>query len=424
MNDDAEDHGSVPLHETDDPPAADDSMPVQASTGGWTVLQVLPALVTGGVERGTIDVAIALRDAGWLPLVASSGGPMVRELERAGIEHIALPLQSKNPLVIRRNMDRLEQIILERGVHIVHARSRAPAWSAMIAAERTGARFVTTFHGTYNLGPFALKRSYNAVMARGERVIAISRFISDHIQEVYDVDPNHIRIIPRGIDIGRFDPSTVSPRRMIALARTWRLPDGVPVVMLPGRLTRWKGQTVLIEALARLPHREFRCLLVGADQGRARYRRHLESLIIRNGLEGVVQIVDHCNDMGAAYMLTDVVVSASTDPDAFGRVSVEAQAMGRPVIASDHGGSRETVLPGVTGWLVPPRDPEALAIAIQTVLSLTAEERRILAEIQRAHVVATFTRENMCANTLDVYREILTDTPFSEPPAPEEVAGP
>ncbi|MBF0562513.1 MAG: glycosyltransferase family 4 protein, partial [Alphaproteobacteria bacterium] len=275
-------------------------------------------------------------------------------------------------------------------------------------------RFVTTFHGTYNLGPFAIKRAYNAVMTRGERVIAISGFIAEHMQAIYGVDPTRIRVIPRGIDIDRFDPATVNPRRMIALAQEWRLDDGVPVLMLPGRLTRWKGHAVLIEALARLSRRDVRCLLVGDDQGRVRYRRHIEALVKRHGLGGMVHIVDHCNDMGAAYMLTDVVVSASTDPEAFGRVSVEAQAMGRPVIATRHGGSQETVQDGTTGWLVPPRDPEALGEAITRVLALTPEERLQLAVRQRAHVCANFTKRTMCERTLGVYQELLYETQKTE----------
>lgn len=381
--------------------AEDQSRPV--------ILQILPRLVTGGVERGTIDVALALEQAGWLPLVASHGGPMAHELERAGIEHITLPLQSKNPVVIGRNIGRLERLIAERGVDLVHARSRAPAWSAYVAADRAGVPFVTTFHGTYNLGPFAMKRAYNAVMTRGDRVIAISRFIAEHIVANYGLPPEHIRIIPRGIDLSRFDPATVHPNRMISLAQQWRLPDGMPVIMLPGRLTRWKGQTVLIEALKRLGRRDVRCLLVGSDQGRVKYRSELNTLVRQSGLTDVVHVVEHCRDMSAAYMLTDVVVSASTDPEAFGRVAVEAQAMGRPVVASRHGGACETVLEGETGWLVPPNDPDALAAAINTVLAIGPAERAALARRQIEHVRANFSKERMCAATLAVYTELLRD---------------
>jgi glycosyltransferase involved in cell wall biosynthesis len=384
--------------------------PIDAPLGGVrqpVVLQVLPALVTGGVERGTVDIAVALAEAGWTALVASEGGPMARELERAGVTHITLPLSSKNPLVIRRNADRLAELIERHGVSLLHARSRAPAWSAWMAAQKTGCPFLTTFHGTYNLGYFGLKNRYNSVMTRGERVIAISDFIAEHVWRVYGVDPDRIRVVPRGIDLSRFDPARVSPERIIQLAQKWRLPDGYKVITLPGRLTRWKGQTVLIEAMAMLGRRDLRCLLVGSDQGRAGYHDDLVDLVRRRNLGDVVHLAGECNDMPAAYMLTDVVVSASTDPEAFGRVAVEGQAMGRPVIATAHGASAETVLPGRTGWLTEPGDPRDLAEALERFLALSVEDRDAMASIAIDHVRANFTKERMCARTLAVYAETL-----------------
>jgi glycosyltransferase involved in cell wall biosynthesis len=386
---------------------------VETSTGAGprerqapVVLQVLPSLVTGGVERSAVDVAVALARAGWTALVASSGGPMVHELERAGARHVALPLDSKNPLVMRANVGRLVRLVQQHGVQIVHARSRAPAWSARAAARQAGAHFVTTFHGTYgHANP--LKRRYNSIMLQGERVIANSAFIAEHIRAIYDCDGAKLVTIPRGIDVQRFDPARVSAERMIQLAQQWRLPDGLPVVLLPGRLTRWKGQPVLIEALARLQRNDFVALLVGDDQGRHGYRDELLETIQRRGLGAVVRLVGECRDMPAAYMLADVVVSASTDPEAFGRVAAEAQAMGRPVIASDHGGARETVRAGETGWLVPPGDAGALAGALAEALALDAATRAAVAKVARAHILANFTVERMCEATLGVYAEIL-----------------
>ena len=373
-----------------------------------TVLQVLPALgAGGGVERGTMEIAQAIVGAGWRSLVVSSGGPMAHEFTRVGAQHFILPLASKNPLVMRANIQRLADLMDAEDVDIVHARSRAPAWSSYFAARQTGRRFVTTFHGTYSTGNW-VKRRYNSVMIRGERVIAISAFIAGHVRRVYGVPASRIRVIHRGVDLERFDPARVSADRVVALANQWRLPDGMPVVMLPGRLTRWKGQTVFIEAIAKLGRHDIRALLVGSEQNRAAYRSELEALVEHHGLGDVVHIVDHCKDMPAAYMMADVVVSASTNPEAFGRVIPEAQALGRPVVATDHGGARETVIPNETGWLTSPGDTDALAAAVERVLCLSAAERSQMVEKSLANVRDNFTRDAMCAKTLYVYNEVLS----------------
>jgi glycosyltransferase involved in cell wall biosynthesis len=374
------------------------------------VLQVLPSLVTGGAERGAIDVAVALARAGGTPVVASAGGPMVHELDRHGVRHVAMPLASKNPLVMWRNARRLEDLVRETGAQVVHARSRAPAWSAWLAARRAGVPFMTTFHAPYNFKGEA-KRLYNSVMARGERVIAISEFIRDHVLTHYAVEPARVRVIHRGIDVEHFSPARVHRERMVALARAWRVPEDRHVIMLPGRLTRWKGQAVLIEALARLRRRDFYCLLVGSDQGRAGYRQELLDLVRAHGLEGHVHLADHCSDMAAAYLLSEVVVNASSDPEAFGRVIVEAQAMGRPVIVTNHGAVRETVLAGETGWVVPPGDVESLASALEEALGLSPDEREEIAGRAIEFVSGRFTRERMCAATLDIYRELAGEPP-------------
>jgi glycosyltransferase involved in cell wall biosynthesis len=243
-------------------------------------------------------------------------------------------------------------------------------------------------------------------MARGDRVIAISKFVADHAANVYGVGGDRLRTIPRGVDLNIFDPTRVGAQRMINLAGRWRLPDGMPVVMLPGRLTRWKGGLDFIAAVANLGRRDICCVFVGSEQRRG-FRRELEAAIRECGFAGVFRIVEECQDMAAAYMLADVVVSASRDPEGFGRIVVEAQAMGRPVVATDHGGSRETIVPGVTGWLVPPRDPAALAAAIGEALSLTVEERQQLARRSIAHIAARYTRQAMCAGTIRVYEELL-----------------
>ena len=383
----------------------DTIVPVASTALPPVVLQVLPSLVSGGAERGTVELAGALVEVGWTAYVASGGGPLECEIARAGARHLTLPLASKNPLVMRRNAMTLERLIRQLGVDIVHARSRAPAWSACAAAQATGRRFVTTFHNAYGART-ALKRRYNSVMARGDRVIAISDFVADHAASVYGVGRDRLRTIPRGVDRDIFDPNRVGAQRIVNLARQWRLPDGIPLVMLPGRLTRWKGGLDFIAAVAKLGRSDICCVLVGSEQ-RPGFRRKLETAIRENALAAIFRIVEECRDMPAAYMLADVVVSASRDPEGFGRVIVEAQAMGRPVVATDHGGARETVVPGVTGWLVPPRDPAALAAAIGAALGLGADERRQLAERSLAHVAARYTSEAMCAGTIRVYEELL-----------------
>ncbi len=372
-----------------------------------TILQVIPALgAGGGVERGTVEIAEAIVDAGGRALVVSVGGSQVHEITRVGGEHIELPLHSKNPVVIYKNILRLAALIERENVDLVHVRSRAPAWSALYAAKRTKRPLVTTFHGTYNARSF-IKRAYNSVMTKGERVIAISDFIAEHVHRLYGVPASRLRIIHRGVDLFRFNPANVSAERVVQLANEWRLTEGYPVIMLPGRLTRWKGQTVFIEAVAKLERRDIRCLIVGGDQGRQDYRRELEAMVENQNLGEIVRIVDHCADMPAAYMLSDAVVSASTDPEAFGRVMIEAQALGRPVIASDHGGARETVLPDKTGWLVPPGDVDALLAALTKVLALDGAARGRLSDEAIANVVEHFSKQKMCAKTLEVYNEVL-----------------
>lgn len=377
-----------------------------AKAGQPVVLQVLPRLGAGGAERGAIDVAGAIVAAGGVAIVASAGGSQVHELARLGAIHEVLPLDSKNPYTIYANIARIEKLIRRYGVQIVHARSRAPAWSALFAARRTGVHFVTTFHSTYGLQS-GLKRRYNAVMTKGERVIAISDFIADHIRENYGADESRLRVIHRGVDLNRFDPDRVSAERVIQLSRQWRIPDGVPVVMLPGRVTRRKGHDLLIEAMTLLKGREIRCLMVGPEEGRGTFRRELEAMAERLGVAARVQFTGECRDMPAAYMLADVVVAASSTPEAFGRVIAEAQAMGRPVVATDHGGAREQLSGGRMAWLTPLGNAGALAQAIDEALSLPVAERELLAPAAIANVRVRFTKDAMCQRTLLVYRELV-----------------
>ncbi len=376
------------------------------------ILQILPRLETGGVERGTTEIAAAIKAAGWNSVVVSGGGRLVRDLERGGTEHITLPVYSKNPVVMRKNADRLAEIIKEKNVDIVHARSRAPAWSAKWACEKTGVPFLTTFHGAYNMGPFKIKKKYNRVMTAGVLTIAVSNFIKQHILDNYEgIEADKIRVIHRGADIERFDVAKVSQERLIALSKKWRLPEDLPVIMLPGRLTRWKGQLVMLDALAQMKHKDIRCLFVGSDQGRKRYRRELERKAKKLGLDSVVQFVDQCNEMDVAYMLSDVVVSASTDPEAFGRVIPEAQAMGRLVIGPDHGGATETIQDGETGFLFKHGDAKDLAEKLDAVLNMSAEEKQKMTQKAVQSVRGEFSKDAMCEKTINLYREIMKNFP-------------
>lgn len=372
------------------------------------IMQVIPELGAGGAEQGCIDICGELAKAGAIPYVVSHDGMRIHEILRAGGTHINLPVHSKNPLVMLRNIRALKKLIRQYDVDIVHARSRAPAWSCYHACKGTGARFVTTCHAPYNIQSEA-KKFYNSSIARGERVIAISHFIAEYLRQNYKIDPRNIRVIHRGVALERFHPTAVTPERLIKLSREWRIPDGAGIIMMPARLTRWKGHHVLIEAMAKLKRPDVFCVIIGDDQGRSGYRQELEDAIRQKSLEGQVRIVNHCDDMPAAYMLATIVVCASTDPEGFGRVPVEAQAMGRPIIASDHGGARETIVRGETGWLTKPGDAADLARAMQEALALNPTQRAILATRAMAHIAQTFTKERMADETLNVYAELLQE---------------
>ncbi|MCP5432296.1 MAG: glycosyltransferase [Alphaproteobacteria bacterium] len=387
------------------------------SYGAPTVLQVIPTLEAGGAEQTTLDIASALVAAGGRALVASEGGRLEGALAAAGAKLIRLPVASKHPYTVLANALRLSQILDAYGVDIVHARSRAPAWSAYLAARATGRPFVTTYHGTYNART-ALKRFYNSVMARGDRVIANSAFIAGRVEAAYPWAAPRLLAIPRGTDMRRFDPEAVDESRVAAVRRSWGLAerahfDDPAIVLLPGRLTRWKGQLVLVEALARLREHgldDFLCILAGDVQKQSDFLPELEALIARHDLKERVRLVGHCGDMPAAYLASDIVVSASIEPEAFGRVAVEAEAMGRPVIATDHGGTRETVVPYgedyATGWRVEPDNADALATALSAALALGPDARLAMGVLGRLHVRETFALETMCRRTIDIYRDL------------------
>ena len=371
------------------------------------VLQVLPELNQGGVEIGTIEIASDLQNRGIKNFVASAGGRLEYNLERLKIKHFTLPLKTKNPFKLWLNYRRLVKIIKENGINIVHARSRAPAWSAYWAARKTGVRFVTTFHGTYGLGPKGIKKFYNRVMTYGDLVIAVSNHIKRHILQNYRCDEKKIRMIHRCVNMEKFDLNAMTAERMIKLMEEFHLPEDKPIILLIGRLTRWKGQRLMIDALEKIKDMDYFCVFVGDDQGRDYYTKELKEAIAAKGLEGRFAFIRHVTDVPAMMAVSDVVVSASTDPEAFGRIAAEGEAMGRVVVASNIGGSLENIVDGVTGKLFESGNPQALADALKWALGLSTEEREKIGAAAIEYVKQNFTKQIMCDKTVAVYEELI-----------------
>ena len=371
------------------------------------VLQVLPELNQGGVELGTIEIAADLQRNGITNFVASQGGRLEHQLARLKVPHFTLPLKTKNPIKLWLNYKRLVKIIEENGINIVHARSRAPAWSAYWAAKKTGVKFLTTFHGTYGLGPKGIKKYYNRVMTYGDLVIAISNHIQKHIIENYGVKPEKIRLIHRCVNMENFDVSKMTAERMIKLMEEYNIPEDKPIVLLVGRLTRWKGQWLLIEALEKIKDKDFFCVFVGDDQGRTYYTDELKGMIAARGMTGRFAFIRHMTDISAMMAVSDVVVSASTDPEAFGRIAAEGQAMGRLVVASNIGGSLENLVDGKTGKLFESGNAQSLADALKWALDLPHAERDKIGRAAIEHIKQNFTKEIMCEKTLAVYKELI-----------------
>ena len=377
----------------------------------FTLLQVTPELETGGAEQTTIDVAHAVVAQGGKALVATRGGRMASRLEADGGRLAQMPAQTKNPLVMLGNAARLIDLIRREKVSLVHARSRAPAFSALWAAHATKVPFVATYHGVYN-AKSNLKRWYNAVMTKGDLVIANSEYTRQHVIKEHGIAPEKVVAIPRGVDLSRFEPGVVGADRVAALRKAWGVADDERrlKVLLAGRLTRWKGQALMIEAMALLKSRgENRVLLLlaGDDQGRKGYRAELDAAIAAAGLGDAIKLVGHCDDMPAAYLLADLAIAPSLEPEAFGRTAVEPQVMGRPVMASDHGATRETIVPGETGWLVAPGDAQAWADALIEACEIGAAGRQTLGQAARLRARRLYSVDAMCEATLKVYAHIL-----------------
>ncbi|WP_439497281.1 glycosyltransferase family 4 protein [Bosea sp. (in: a-proteobacteria)] len=383
---------------------------------GRTILQIIPDLEAGGAERTAVDIAQGLTEAGARALVATEGGRLVAELQAKGGVWLPFPAASKNPFAMLLNARKLMLLCRQEGVELIHARSRAPAWVALAAAKALKLPFVTTYHGSY-ASRSPVKTRYNSVMARGDVVIANSAYTADLIIAKHGFARDRIRVVHRGTDFSAFAPAAVGPERVQALRRAWGVEPHQRIVLLPGRLTGWKGQRVLIEAARLLRDdgdADTAFILAGDHQGRDGYVKELDQAIARAGLEGRVKRVGHCADMPAALLAAAVVTVPSTEPEAFGRVAVEAQAMGVPVVVSDLGAVPETVLAPPqtapserTGWRVPPGDAPALAAGLGEALALRPSARDALARRARLHVEQHFSLQTMVSETLDVYCALL-----------------
>jgi glycosyltransferase involved in cell wall biosynthesis len=377
------------------------------------VLQVIPKLGFGGAETGCYDIAHYLAEKGCGSFIATSGGQLLKFVKKKKVKIFRLPVHSKNPFIIIINTIILSILIIFNNINIVHARSRAPAWACYLACLITGRKFITTFHGTYNFKS-NIKKFYNSIMLRAKLTIAGSNFIFNHISENYSEylsRKKKLRVIYRGINTDYYNQKNISILKQERLKKDWELFPNRFTILMPGRLTNWKGQEKLIEALNILiedyNNSNFQTIILGSDQGRKVYKKKLVNLVQRYRLGQKIIFVDHCKEMPLAYSLADVVVSASIEPEAFGRVSVEAQAMGKPIIASNLGGSKETIIKNKTGFLYKHDDPRDLAKTLNTVIELDQDTLNSIGNEGRKNVTKKFDVEAMCDTTLREYKKLL-----------------
>ena len=377
------------------------------------VLQVIPKLGYGGAETGCYDIAHYLPENNCGSYIVTSGGELLKFIDKKKVKIIKLPVHSKNPLIIFINFLALIFIILINNISIVHARSRAPAWSCLIASKITGRKFVTTFHGTYNFNS-KIKKFYNSVMVRSDLIIAGSNFIFSHIKENYTKYLNakkKLLVIFRGINVDYFDPTTKLDSDEKKLLKKWEIEKDKKIILLPGRLTGWKGQEVFIEAVnlvnIELGYEAFYAVILGSDQGRDLYKKKLIRLTEQYRLINQVKFIDHCKDMALAYKVSDIVVSASIEPEAFGRVAVEAQSMEKPIIASNIGGSNETIIDEKTGFLFESNNAKSLSQKILKILSMDEASLNSIGREGRKNIIQKFNVEKMCFSTYSEYKRIL-----------------
>jgi len=371
-----------------------------------TIMQVLPSLKQGGVEVGTIEIATALQQAHMPNIVVSSGGPMVEQLKKLGVKHITLPVQTKNPFKIWKNAKKLAKVAQENNVGLMHVRSRAPAWSVWLASKKTGIPFIASYHGIYGTKP-AIKKLYNRVMLKGLCTIAVSDYVKQHLMDVYHYPENKIHVVCRGADLNRFDPKKATPDKIDRFVKEAQIPVDKPIITLVARLSKFKGQRELIHALKEMKHKDVTCLLIGG-KATPEYQKELNALIKTLPEETNLKIISIAADkMPLAYALSNVVVSASLIPEAFGRTIAEANAMHKIVVAFNHGGPTETIIDGKTGFLTPVSDITALARAIDKVLDMTPAQKKKMEDAAAQNTYDHFSIQKMCEKTLKLYKEIL-----------------
>ena len=378
------------------------------------VLQVIPKLGFGGAETGCYDLAHFLAEQECKSFLITSGGELLKFVRRDKVKVIRLPVQSKNPIIMIFNSIIIFFIILLYNIDIVHARSRAPAWSCLWACFLSRKKFVTTFHGTYNFSN-KLKLFYNSVMTRSKLIIAGSNFIFNHINENYQkyLNPKKkkLMVIFRGINLEYFNSRNISEKKVNILSKNWNVNKNDFIILLPGRLTRWKGQEMFIQALNLLiekyDKKNFHAFILGSNQGRSVYSKKLLFLVERYRLGKKITFIQNCKEMPTAYQLADVVISASIEPEAFGRVAVEAQAMNKPIIASNIGGSKETVINGKSGLLFNSKDTEELASIINKFMGMGKESLSLMGEHGRKNVEKKFNVDQMCQTTFTEYKKLL-----------------
>ena len=378
------------------------------------VLQVIPKLGFGGAETGCYDLAHYLAEQNCKSFLITSGGQLLKYVRKEKVKIIRLPVHSKNPIIIFLNFIIIFFILWVYKIDIVHARSRAPAWSCLWACFFSRKKFVTTFHGTYNFSS-NIKQFYNSVMVRSKLIIGGSNFIFSHISKNYqkylNLKKQKLMVIFRGINLEFFSEKNISDKKLNTLMSNWKINKKNFIILLPGRLTKWKGQEIFIKALNLLleahSNENFHAIVLGSDQGREVYYKKLLLLVERYRIGKKITFIENCQEMPLAYKLSDLVVSSSIEPEAFGRVAVEAQAMNRPIVASDIGGSRETVLNGKSGLLYKYNDPKELAKAINKIMKMDKQSRSLMGELGRRNVEKKYNVDQMCQTTFTEYKKLL-----------------